>query len=589
MATELDKLVVRIEADLQDLKKGLKQAGDVTKRNSTKMRKNLQTLNNSFDNLGKAVLKYGAIIGTAFAGFQIKKIIDTGSEIENLTVRLNALFGSADEGAKAFRVMLDFAGRVPFELKEIQQASGNLAVVTDNANELAEILEITGNVASITGLSFSQTAEQIQRSFSGGIASADVFREKGVRNMLNFSAGVQVSLAETKQAFRDTFGKGGVYGNATNEFAKTLSGTLSMLQDKLLIFRIAIAQEFFPEVKRTLQDLNHELQDNQDAIEKYGNEIGRDLAETTKDFIENIDKILKGLKAFSLFLAGTATIAIGNYLHKLGMLKGGFLGLGIATLTFSDELEKLGENYLEHRGNIHPVIGLLKENEEQNNKTTNSLEEHNRKIKEMIDTYKASIIIQGIYGKFNKQVLQKEVENTGMTFETLQEIVEGINKTFEDAGESISQAFGDSIAKGEDFKDAMKSIFQDVISQIIATIVHIRIIKPMIDSLTASLNEQVKAQKEANDAGGGSGFSLGNVIGSTIGSMMGFAKGGFTGGSNPIMVGEKGAEVFVPRTAGNIIPNNQLGGGGSIVINQSLNFATGVVPTVRAEVMNLMP
>ena len=70
---------------------------------------------------------------------------------------------------------------------------------------------------------------------------------------------------------------------------------------------------------------------------------------------------------------------------------------------------------------------------------------------------------------------------------------------------------------------------------------------------------------------------------------MGFAKGGFTGGSNPIMVGEKGAEVFVPRTAGNIIPNNQLGGGGSIVINQSLNFATGVVPTVRAEVMNLMP
>jgi hypothetical protein len=37
--------------------------------------------------------------------------------------------------------------------------------------ELATILEITGNVAAVTGLDFQQTAEQIQRAFSGGIAS----------------------------------------------------------------------------------------------------------------------------------------------------------------------------------------------------------------------------------------------------------------------------------------------------------------------------------------------------------------------------------------------------------------------------------
>ena len=53
------------------------------------------------------------------------------------------------------------------------------------------------------------------------------------------------------------------------------------------------------------------------------------------------------------------------------------------------------------------------------------------------------------------------------------------------------------------------------------------------------------------------------------------------------MVGEKGAEVFVPRTAGNIIPNNQIGGG--VTVNQNVSFSTGVVPTVRAEVMNLLP
>ena len=60
--------------------------------------------------------------------------------------------------------------------------TGNLAVVADNAEELAELLKITGNVATITGLDFQTTASQIQRAFAGGIASADIFREKGVRD-----------------------------------------------------------------------------------------------------------------------------------------------------------------------------------------------------------------------------------------------------------------------------------------------------------------------------------------------------------------------------------------------------------------------
>ena len=57
--------------------------------------------------------------------------------------------------ARAFQVMTDFAGRVPFSLEQIQQASGNLAVVSEDADELAKIIgQITGNVASTTGLGF---------------------------------------------------------------------------------------------------------------------------------------------------------------------------------------------------------------------------------------------------------------------------------------------------------------------------------------------------------------------------------------------------------------------------------------------------
>ena len=33
------------------------------------------------------------------------------------------------------------------------------------------------------------------------------------------------------------------------------------------------------------------------------------------------------------------------------------------------------------------------------------------------------------------------------------------------------------------------------------------------------------------------------------------------------MVGEKGPELFVPNSSGNIVPNNKLGGGANVVVN----------------------
>jgi hypothetical protein len=67
--------------------------------------------------------------------------------------------------------------------------------------------------------------------------------------------------------------------------------------------------------------------------------------------------------------------------------------------------------------------------------------------------------------------------------------------------------------------------------------------------------------------GGGSGFSLtssstdfangGGVVGWAKG-LLGFADGGDPPVGVPSIVGERGAELFVPRTAGTIIPNNQL-------------------------------
>jgi hypothetical protein len=43
----------------------------------------------------------------------------------------------------------------------------------------------------------------------------------------------------------------------------------------------------------------------------------------------------------------------------------------------------------------------------------------------------------------------------------------------------------------------------------------------------------------------------------------------------------------MPRTAGNVVANQDLGN--NVTVNQNISFSTGIVPTVRAEVLNLLP
>jgi hypothetical protein len=66
---------------------------------------------------------------------------------------------------------------------------------------------------------------------------------------------------------------------------------------------------------------------------------------------------------------------------------------------------------------------------------------------------------------------------------------------------------------------------------------------------------------------------FGNAGGKTVTGglfkMLGFANGGRPPVGRPSIVGEKGPELFVPRSSGTIVPNNKLGGGGTnnVVVN----------------------
>ena len=65
--------------------------------------------------------------------------------------------------------------------------------------------------------------------------------------------------------------------------------------------------------------------------------------------------------------------------------------------------------------------------------------------------------------------------------------------------------------------------------------------------------------------------SIGGPFGNFLQSVFPRANGGQVSANQPYMVGERGREMFVPSTSGKIIPNNQLGGGVTNVINVSVD------------------
>ena len=239
----------------------------------------------------------GALVGLG-AGAVIRSFVNVGKEVESLQVRFKFLFGSVEEGAIAFDSLTKFAARVPFSLDEISRASGNLAVVAKDAEDLNRVLEITGNVAAVTGLDFETTSSQIQRAFSGGIGAADLFRERGVRALLGFQAGAKVTAEETIKRFEELFSGDGQFANATKDLAQTLEGTISMIGDKYFKFQKDVAAGFFDELKGEFGDLNTFLEENEQQIKDIAEAIGKNFAgaiTTTSDLIKGVAPAVKNV------------------------------------------------------------------------------------------------------------------------------------------------------------------------------------------------------------------------------------------------------------------------------------------------------
>jgi hypothetical protein len=423
-------------------------ARDKSKQALNGVQKSLGRLKNSVFNLRNAFLGLGA-------GLVVRNLVNTGKQLENLRTRLKFLLKDTNEGAKAFENMTKFASKVPFSLEEIQAGAGILATVTDNADDLQKMLEITGNVASVTGLDFRTAGEQIQRSFSAGIGSADIFREKGVRNMLGFKAGATVSIEETVQAFEKVFGKGGRFGNATDELARTFEGTLSMIGDKVFNFKkVLLEAGFFDELKKQFGDLDKFLEDNAKDLDKIATVVGKNLAQGMvkvvqigKDLIptlQNIGKILKNI--------GDGFMALPPFIRTSGIIgaflfgKKGLVALAGVSL-FVDKVQDLISEAKIRMGifdleNINSVDAKIKSIRTQLNE---------------IETQKVMVTMEG--EDINTTALDKRISKLSEELSILEEhrkTLQNLNKVQLESNHHMFEMSNGAIKVAESMKEVTK-------------------------------------------------------------------------------------------------------------------------------------
>ena len=267
--------------------------------------------------LEKQIFSLRSAFLTLGAGVALRGLMRTGREIERIKVQMNILFKSADKGAKAFEGLSKYASDVPFGLDEIARSAPILATLTDDTEELNKLLEYTGDISAATGLSFEDTAQQLQRVWSGGIASADLFREKGVRAMLGSEAGVQYSADESRKHIDEAFVNGTtVVKGAASDLANTMDGVLSMMGDKFFQFQNVMLNEsdLFLFVKEGVKAMDASLGDSEDAW--------RDLAISAGDSMVDIVKaVLIGSASIYDVIAGPLDYITGGLKSMWDMFK----------------------------------------------------------------------------------------------------------------------------------------------------------------------------------------------------------------------------------------------------------------------------
>lgn len=134
-------------------------------------------------------------------------------------------------------------------------------------------------------------------------------------------------------------------------------------------------------------------------------------------------------------------------------------------------------------------------------------------------------------------------------------------------GEAVASSFQTAVFEGGKFSDLLRNL----IKQVLELIFYQQVTRKLSSFVSSLLFQNPLAD---------------TLIGATV--TKGFALGGNVKGGQPILVGERGPEMFVPNSSGTIVPNHRMSGetgSNAPTINISYNIAAGVSRSELAPIL----
>ena len=555
--------------------------------NSSKFRGQLNKAERSMKGFGGAAnVTKGSIIGLAArfaplaaglvavtAAFKgVGAAVGAARKIEDIGVVMNNIVGSAEGGAIALQKIRDVAQELPFDFEQIAGATPALATVSKTINDLEENTRLAADIAAVTGLSFEDSASQIQRAFSGGAGAADMFREKGVLAMAGFQAGATYSIDETRKKLKE-FGES-VEG-AANDLNQTLSGAISQTGDRMFSFKAAMGGAITPELTAFLTMLTKVFDDNKETIESFAKSVGDGVVNAfyaflqagavAVDFLTMLGGLFNSVASviqdnFGDIIMSTmdfAVKAIGGVVEAIGFL-GKQIGRLVEYTTGNTAMKDFFEN-IETAANKARTGGL--------DRVKEAITDLGQVVPERgAQDYIAQLIADmqaagataeeqaakiaeavAAGGDGGNTIIEQGAKDMSSVLGDFASASESIQETFFSATSALSDGLATSLMDGTSVLDNFKDFFRKIVKEMIAQALKLAVIQPILSSIFGAF-----------------GFGI-DFSSNTISRIPGKQVGGPIMKNKPYLVGEAGPEVIIPNAGGNVIPNNQLMGGSNTV------------------------
>ena len=605
MANPIDKLIIQIEADTKQLKKELKQIEGKIKTTGA-------AGGAAFGGMagGLSKVKAGAIASVAaFAtmGVAIGKVAQIGSQFEDLKDSLDQVFGSMEAGDAAMKRVFDFAQKTPFQIETATKAFIALksAGIEPNDRMLQTFADTASTSVDQLGV-FEALIRTVQRSASGGLGleELNMIMDRGidVLGILNKELGLSKdeiakfgATAEGAKLITEALVNG-----LERQFGGAMAAKMDNLSTKTSNMTIAFKQLADDLFKTGLGDFLGRMADRltqmANAItaasaasrgEGVGISMGTDPLENIRRLeaekarlSENIiaaqiDPDTGQVMADAKFPKQAAKM-VEHYKEELAVIKNINTELEKQADIFFDEdlfqtakeKKEIDKEDLMRKGELRNAYTFLANEIDKLKGNEDELAFASENLGEIFKENELAFAQMGITTLPQLEVAMSKIKDTskdvGTTFS------DALAPAIQSMSLSFTNDFVNALLEGQNALQSFKDFSKNIVSQIISTFLQMAVVNEILNSVFGLTGTSDALPTLRKSAGGGSAYS-----------------------GQPMLVGERGPEIFVPHSNGNIMNNmnskNAVGGGGTTVINQSINFATGVVPTVRAEVMKMMP